>query len=80
MSSSRKFPLKKVTIDWTDACTEDAWRHLSDVDIHGGINVRSTGFLMKEDKKGVTIAASVADNGMCFSKLFIPRQWIKRIA
>ena len=78
--------MKLVYIEWQDACSNSAWFHLEEArkwhDYHPKFIVRNIGWIMKEDKKGITLASRWnADNhnsadGRYGLLQYIPKTWI----
>lgn len=85
MSSSRlKPPFKKVTVEWTDAWTHSGWEDSAEAKRNAGAPCVTTGYLLHSDKDGVTVASTVGPHAtgtwQSNARMFIPRQWIKKIA
>ncbi len=71
---------KIVRIEWEDSCSDDAWQSREKALTHSPSKCRTVGFLLKKDKKEVTVAGNLSDTttqvGMLMS---IPRSCIKKI-
>ena len=67
--------MKVLYVEWVDASSNSGWEKASDiVGIH---RCRSVGFLVKEDKTQVVLAACVSGDE-CNANIAIPKEWIKK--
>jgi hypothetical protein len=88
MSSSPKIPFKKATVFWLDAFTDAGWEDSKAVKGEAGCVCITSGFIVNEDKNGITIASTVGPTNSPLypsgwqtnSRIFIPRGFIKKIA
>lgn len=73
-----KYPC--VYVEWHDATSIDAWDDESEAIKMQPHLIRSVGWLIKEDKKSLTIALSWDEQGEQVSQyLVIPRTWIVEV-
>lgn len=70
---------KLVLVDWVDSHGWDGWTRKDEVDFfHQDLNMRSVGYISKEDEKFIVIVATISKD--CFnSPMIIPREAIKSI-
>ena len=66
---------KKVEIEWIDSKSGGDWEYL-DVIVPKVAKVKTTGYLINEDDKSVTLAHSIAKN-QCCGRITIPKVCIK---
>lgn len=71
--------LTMVKVDWVDSCSDDAWQHESIALEHTVAPCSSVGYLLKKNKKEVSLSLSRSDLGKVFMVLAIPRGCIKKI-
>ena len=64
---------KKKTIKWRDANAFSGWWHIEDME---PLAVESTGYVVRDDKECIILAAAVAENGQVNAAIYIPKQWI----
>lgn len=64
-------------VNWRDSCTHTGWRSQSESLLVSDIT--SVGWIVKQDKKSVTISTCIADNGDIRSAVTIPREAITRM-
>lgn len=69
-----EFPL--VDIQWLDSIGTNVWADLDELENHG-LECRTVGFLVSEDKKTITVASSLNMCGQCGSPIRIPKFAIK---
>lgn len=74
MKDIRKHP--KVYVEWFDAFSDMGWKSPSEIDSH--LVCITIGFLVKEDKDGITISCTINNNGEFTDPLTIPRGMIRR--
>lgn len=66
---------KAVYLEWVDAAAENGWDADDKV---GGIDYcKALGFLIKEDKEQIIIAATVSEKESN-ARIAIPKVWIKK--
>jgi hypothetical protein len=71
--------MKLVQVDWLDAVTDDAgWKKISDVQTQRPPLCKSVGWILKETKGHVTIAATIHGDD-CDGDVTIPRGMIRKI-
>jgi hypothetical protein len=71
---------KIVLVAWVDSVSTFGWREPND---HGPAVIMTSGFLVREDSKSISVSTSVGRSGNCLDQLCIPRaciQSIKQIA
>jgi len=69
-----------VIVDWDDAHANNAWEpEESALDRHRGGGVRLVGFLLKQDKAGISVAQGFSENRDVTGHFFVPRGMIKKI-
>ena len=75
-----KFPLDQVVIvDWTDACGSPGWGDREEFEAIDGIAVRSVGFLLRKDKRFITLMQTQSIEGGMNASITIPAGWVKMI-
>jgi hypothetical protein len=65
----------RIEVTWLDSCSADGvhyWQPMSDLRTDP-LTITTRGFLLKETKKAVVIAASIADGGAPGGVLTIPK-------
>lgn len=65
--------MKLRTIKWRDANSYSGWWDIEDIK---PLNVKSTGYVVKETKNYIVLAGSVAENGQINNAISIPKRWI----
>lgn len=67
--------MKILYVEWIDAVTEDGWGKAEDLDeVH---MCNSIGFLVKETKMSISLAASTSDKEVNAVQT-IPKAWIRK--
>ncbi len=66
-------------IEWIDSCSGDSWNTV-DVELAGAYreNIKTVGFLLKENKDWVCICNSMNADGDNLGRLWIPKVAIKK--
>lgn len=69
-----------LLVEWGDAWGKSGWTDFDDaVDrLHGDLGVTSVGFLVKNDKKGISLAHGFSELDTPLGVSFIPKGMIKR--
>lgn len=71
--------MKLVLIEWLDAVTDDAgWKKIADVQAQRPPVCRSVGWILKETKSHITIAATIHGDD-CDGDVTIPRGMVRKI-
>ena len=68
--------MKLIYIEWKDAATSAGWTYKEDT---GLMDVRSVGWLVKQDKTTLTIATSQSKYGKFLDPLAIPKHSISKM-
>lgn len=69
-----------IIVDWDDAWATSGWARLdAAAQDHRPLPVKSVGFLIKQDKTGVSIAGGFDVNGNPAGQHFIPKGMITKI-
>ncbi len=68
-----------VKVDWIDSSTARGWNTRDKAKKPGGFACTSVGFVIQENKKDITVAGTVGDDGDCLDAITIPRGCIKKI-
>lgn len=73
-----KYPLAKVL--WGDAWNQAGWKTEKWVEEnHEPAMVENVGYIVKQDRSGVSLAQGVSDDVSFLGIMFIPRGMIKKI-
>jgi hypothetical protein len=66
-----------LEVTWEDACGQGGWK----APLEAGVVVRSVGYAIKQDKKGICLASGVdpEDGETVLAPGWIPKGMIKRI-
>lgn len=67
-----------VKVYWDDACGQQGWRSVSDAR-HSAVETISIGYLVKKTKVGVTVAATLNDQGEVNDVVFVPAGMVTKI-
>ena len=65
-----------IYVEWKDAATSSGWNYKEDT---GLMNVRSVGWLVKQDKTTLTITTSQSKYGKFLDPLSIPKHSISQM-
>ena len=76
-----KTGLRLVRVDWLDALSvsQKGWKDRADVEALGPIECVSVGFVLKETKDKITLAASITADNAVDGDICIPKSWISKI-
>lgn len=75
-----KFPLNKIVlISWRDASSRSMWGSREEYLEHEPMEILTVGFLLKQDKKSITVVASQAEDSDLHQAIAIPRDWVTKI-
>lgn len=80
-------PLPVVEVEWLDAASHRGWRDIeelqkADPQPHEGgsfENVRTVGYLCRNDAERVVICQNIAPDGRAAHTMAIPKVWVKRV-
>ena len=83
MKKSNEPPFPIVTIIWDDAFCDNRWTSLDDIeDAEPVATMRTTGYLVKENKKWIYVAATVGDSPdrgwEANAIMAIPKAWVHK--
>lgn len=70
---------KIVRVTWTDSCADFGWRKLASVEPDQFSTIDSVGWLVRDDKRSITITTSVSSVGSCMDPLVIPKVAIVKL-
>ena len=76
--SKRRLIHPIVKVFWDDACGGGGWRPVANA-LHRAVETVTVGYMVKKTKLGVTVAATLNDQGDCNDVCFVPRGMIKSI-
>lgn len=69
-----------VVVDWEDAWASSGWVNQNVAsDSHRSLPVKSAGFVIKQDKIGISLAGGFDSNGNPAGQHFIPKGMITKI-
>jgi hypothetical protein len=69
-----------VLVEWHDAHSDSSWEHPAEVlEAHKPAIAFSVGWVLKQDKVGISLFASVIDGELIGEKIFIPAPFIKKV-
>ncbi len=72
--------LRMVEVEWVDSCSLSGWRDVEEHREHNGIAKCATvGYLLRSNRKEVTVVQSWNDNEGAHSSMSIPRCAVKKI-
>ena len=79
-TTKQDFPINTIVeILWEDACSLSGWDNIETYKNHTAMPVKSVGYLIKRNKKCITLAGTQAlDEGFC-QGITIPLSWMKQI-
>ena len=72
----------RVTITWTDACTMDGWKSVSEaIKIPDEVFCKTLGYFLNQTKDFITIAHTIglSSKNDVTGVLHIPKAWITKI-
>lgn len=78
MRRKRRLVHPIVNVFWDDACGQQGWRDVKDAR-HAPTQTVTAGYMVKKTKAGVTIAATLNDQGQCNDVCFVPRGMVTKI-
>lgn len=68
-----------VLVNWIDPCdSAQGWTPMGEI-IHEPVHCRSVCFLIRDDRRGITLVACLNDEGECDHALVIPRACVRSI-
>lgn len=69
-----------MIVEWGDAHSGARWVPKEDMAVtHGPLVITNVGFLVKQDKVGVTLTAGLDENGNFAGNFFIPTGMLRKI-
>lgn len=68
-----------VVVDWIDSCSSGRWNDISVYQQIDPLVCKSTGWVVRSDKKVMTLVQSIGKNGTMADSITIPRVCIKRV-
>ena len=69
-----KLKAKMILVEWVDAAVLGSWGDIDDIEVE---TCFSAGFLVKETKDEITIAAAISEN-IINAAISIPKVWIRK--
>ena len=74
------FPLNKIVlISWRDATSQNKWNSKENYLAAKPSEILTVGFLLKQDKKTITVIMSQAEDEEMCASLSIPKDWCNKI-
>jgi len=76
IANSKKF----VEVHWVDSTSSAHWKNIEDVKrLFGEYRIVTRGYLIRNGRKNVSIASTIAEDHACLALVNIPRGCIKKI-
>ena len=80
MPSKTKFSLTKIVlVSWRDATSQSKWNSKENYLAAEPSEILTVGFLLKQDKKTITVIMSQAEDDEMCASLSIPKDWCSKI-
>lgn len=71
---------KRVEVEWRDACSHSGWYDAPQADEQLiPYMVRSSGYVVRSDNEGITLAQSITSTGKLGDMLFVPRGMVRKV-
>ena len=70
---------RRVEVEWEDAASHSGWLDVPKPGEVTPLMVRSTGYLVQSDKRGITLAQSITSHDKLGDILRIPRVWVRKV-
>lgn len=78
MAAKRKLIHPIVKVYWDDACGQRRWLPVREAR-HEPVETITVGYMLKKTTVGITVAATLNDQGDCNDVCFVPRGMISKI-